>query len=55
MAQNLAIGKNFVQLINKTFICQAIATKLKLYYHIHKGPIQFKFQLMERPKKIAID
>ena len=41
MAQNFTIGKNFVQLINKTFILKAIATKLIVYIHIYEGSIHY--------------
>ena len=41
MAQNFTIGKNFVQLINKTFILKAIAKKLIVYNHIHEGSMHY--------------
>ena len=41
MAQNLTQGKNFVQLINKTFILKPIAMKLIVYNHIHEGSMHY--------------
>ena len=41
MPENLTMDKKFVHLINKTFIWKAIATKLIVYNHIHKGSIHY--------------